>query len=132
LGTKLVDPKAGHHIYLARIAAVEVASAVARRERGGNLPTATAAAILGQFRQDMIQQYRVLEVTPPLLAAAMLLAESHALRAYDAVQLAVVNELHAQRTANGLAPVVLVSADQELNSAAAAHGLLGDDPNLHP
>jgi hypothetical protein len=63
----LVDPKAGHHIYLARIAAVEVASAVARRERGGNLPTATAAAILGQFRQDMIQQYRVLEVTPPLL-----------------------------------------------------------------
>jgi hypothetical protein len=62
----------------------------------------------------------------------MLLAESHALRAYDAVQLAVVNELHAQRTAHGLAPVVLVSADQELNSAAAALGLLGDDPNLHP
>ena len=42
-----------------------------------------------------------------------ILAESYALRAYDAVQLAAVAELHALRTAAGLPAVTLVSADQE-------------------
>ena len=33
----LTDPQAGHHLYLARITAVEVVAAVARRQRGGAL-----------------------------------------------------------------------------------------------
>jgi len=69
---------------------------------------------------------------PLLLTTATLLAETHALRAYDAVQLAAVAELHAQRTAAGLPAVTLVGADQELNTAATALGLLVEDPNSHP
>ena len=62
----------------------------------------------------------------------MMLAETHGLRAYDAVQLAAVLELQASRTAGGLAPISLVSSDRDLNAAATASGLLVEDPNLHP
>jgi predicted nucleic acid-binding protein len=128
----VTDPAAGNTVYLARIAIVEVTSAITRRQRGGSIPTANAAAMLAQFRQDVALEYRIIEVTRPLLDAATLLAEAHALRAYDAVQLAAISELHALRAAAGLPAVTLVSSDQELNAAATALGLPVEDPNLHP
>jgi hypothetical protein len=45
---------------------------------------------------------------------------------------AAVLELQASRTAGGLGPITLLSADQDLNTAAAASGLPVEDPNLHP
>ncbi len=128
----VADPAGGNLAYLARISVVEVTSAIVRRQRGGSIAAPDAAAALAQFRQDIALEYRLIEIAPPLLAAAALLAESHALRAYDAVQLAAVAELHAHRTAAGLPAVTLVSADQDLNTAAASLGLLVEDPNLHP
>jgi hypothetical protein len=62
----------------------------------------------------------------------MTLTETHGLRAYDAVQLAAALELQATRTAAGLVPLTLVSADQDLNAAATASGMRVEDPNLHP
>ena len=53
-------------------------------------------------------------------------------RAYDAVQLAAAVELNTQRVAAGTGVLTLVSADQELNAAATADGLLVEDPNMHP
>lgn len=111
---------------------MEITAAVARRQRSGSLSAANAAAILTQFRQDLALEYGVIEITPAVLSSAMLLAESYGLRAYDAVQLAVAVELHTQRRAGGLDALTLVCADQELNAAAAALGLLVEDPNLHP
>jgi len=67
-----------------------------------------------------------------LLSAATLLVQKHGLRAYDAVQLAAAVALNNQRVAAGTGAVTLVSADQELNAAAAAEGLSVDDPNVHP
>ena len=128
----LADPAAGNRLYVARITAVEVISAVARRQRGGNLTAAEAATILSQFRQDLVAEYGIVEITPALLSDAMNLAERHGLRAYDAVRLAAIIELHVSRTAGGLAPITLVSADQELNAAANTSALLVEDPNLHP
>jgi predicted nucleic acid-binding protein len=119
-------------VYLARMALVEVTSAVARRQRAGTVSLADATTFLTQFRQDTAMEYRIIEITAPLLSAAALIAESHALRAYDAVQLAAASELHAQRTANGLSALTLISADHELNDAAKLLGLLVQDPNLHP
>jgi uncharacterized protein len=128
----IADPTSGNRIYLARISVVEVTSAIVRRQRGGTIAAPDAAAALAQFRADVNLDYHLVEITPPQLASAALLAESHALRAYDAVQLAVFAELHTQRTAAGLPTVTLVSADHELNAAATALGLLVEDPNLHP
>lgn len=128
----LADPAGGNLLYLARITVVEVTSAIARRQRGGTIAAPDASAILARFRQDLVAEYRLIDVTPPLLAAAALLVESQALRAYDAVQLAVALTLNTQLTSAGHFAVTLVSADTELNNAAASLGLLVEDPNLHP
>jgi predicted nucleic acid-binding protein len=128
----LVDPAAGHVAYPARIGTVELVSAVTRRQRGGSLTASVTASILSQFRQDLGLEYRVIEITPVLLTDAMLLAEQHGLRAYDAVHLAAAAELRRQRLAAGLGPLTLVSADQELLAAASAIGMAVEDPNLHP
>ncbi len=71
----------------------------------------------------------MLELTPVLLAEAMRLANSHELRAYDAIQLAAVLELKRQWVDAGVS-VVLVSADQDLNDAATVEGLQSKTPSI--
>jgi predicted nucleic acid-binding protein len=128
----LTTAKAAHTFFIARITAVEVFAALTRRQRGGSVSAAQAGAILGHFRRHLTQRYTIVEVTPPLVADAMLLARRHGLRAYDAVQLAAALEANRIYQTAGLGPVTLVSADQELNAAATAEGLAVDDPNTHP
>jgi uncharacterized protein len=128
----LVRAKAGHRLYIARITAVEVTSAITRRQHAGDLTPAQAGAILGHFRRHLIQRYRVIELTPALFNNAMLAARTHRLRAYDAVQLAVALEIRQQRQEAGFGPVTLISADRDLNAAATAEGLVVDDPRAHP
>jgi predicted nucleic acid-binding protein len=111
---------------------IEVTSAVTRRRRGGTLSVTDAATILAQFRQDLANEYHVVEVTPAILAAAVPLVEMHGLRAYDAVQLAAVSALNAYRITLSLSDLIVVSADQELNAAAATDGLTVENPNAHP
>lgn len=120
-----------HEIYLASITPVELTAAVARRRRGKTLSAPQASSILSRFRKHLAGRYTVLELTPVLLAEAMRLANSHELRAYDAVQLAAVLELKRQWVDAGIS-VVLVSADQDLNDAAAVEGLTVEDPLHHP
>lgn len=84
------------------------------------------------FRQDLNNEYFIIDVTDALLTAAMDLAETHGLRAYDAVQLAAVHSVDETRNQLGLSPVTLISADLDLNTAATAIGIPVDDPNTHP
>jgi uncharacterized protein len=70
----IADPAAANLIFLARITDVEVISAVVRRQRGGSLSAADAAATLTQFRQDLIRGYRIIEVMPALLLVFSVLA----------------------------------------------------------
>jgi uncharacterized protein len=128
----LVQAKAAHTLYIARVTAVEVTSAISRRQHPGDLMPAQANAILGHFRRHLTQRYRVIELTPALFADAMLVARKHRLRAYDAVQLAVVLDVHRRQQDAGLGMVTLISADQALNDAALAEGLAVDDPRSHP
>jgi hypothetical protein len=88
--------------------------------------------MLGHFRRHLAQRYHVIELTPALFDGAARAARKHRLRAYDAVQLAVVLDLHHRHQDAGLGPVTLVSADQALNDAAMAEGLTVDDPRAHP
>lgn len=60
------------------------------------------------------------------------LLEKYPLRAYDAVHLAAAVVSNHALLANGLAPLVFVSADDRLNRAASAEGLVVDNPNAHP
>jgi predicted nucleic acid-binding protein len=119
-------------IYVAHITAVEVTCAVARRRKGKTLKPRRASSILHRFRQHLAGRYTVIEVTPDLLDDAMRLGNTHSLRAYDAVQLAVALEVKRSHQAGGSSSVTLVSADQVLNDAAMAEGLIVDDPRSHP
>jgi predicted nucleic acid-binding protein len=123
----LTSPAAGHALFLVRITLAEVVAAVTRRERGGSLAAAAAAQALADFQYDFAQQYFVVDVSAGLVAQAAALARTHGLRGYDAVQLAAACEVHAQAPS-----LTLLSADADLNTAAAAEGLRVDDPNRHP
>jgi len=53
------------------------------------------------------------------------------LRGYDAVHLACALFLQDTLLNHNLPAPVLLSADQDLSTAAQAEGLTTDDPNLH-
>ena len=127
----LVSAKAGHALYIARITAVEVTSAITRRQHKGDLSQARAGAMLGHFRRHLSHRYRVVEPTTDLLLR-MLLARKHRLRAYDAVQRAAALEVNRLQQIAGIGPITLICSDQALNDAATAEGLALDDPRQHP
>lgn len=128
----IADPAVGNDIYVARITGVEVISAIARRTRGGGLSAADAAIAMAGFRHDFSHQYQIVEISSGLIARAMTLAETHALRGYDAIQLAAALMVKAQCLTLGTPAPTLVSANVDLNAAATAEGLAVDDPNNHP
>ncbi len=117
--------------YIARITAVEVTSAVARRRKGRTLTSKKASSILHRFRQHLVGRYTVIESTPALFNEAMRLANTMR-RAYDAVQLAAALEINRKEQGAGFAAVTLISADQALNDAATAEGLGVENPRSHP
>jgi len=128
----LCDPAAKNKLFIARITAVEVISAATRQNRASKITTAELANISSQLRVDLANDYRIVEISATLLDRSMTLAETHALRAYDAVQLAAVEETQTTRAAKSLSAVTLVSSDIALNAAATALGIPVEDPNLHP
>jgi hypothetical protein len=60
-----------------------------------------------------------------------ILANTHAPRADDAVELAAALKIRRRHEDAGSGPVTLISADQPLNAAAIAEGLPVDAPNSH-
>ena len=128
----LVSPSAGNRIYVARISGAEVVAAISRRGKAGALAPATVIGSIAQFRLDFTGQYLHVPVSSSVVRKAMDLAEKHALRGYDAVQLACALAANARRLSKGALPLALISADVDLNAAAAAEGMVVDDPNHHP
>ena len=127
----LVRGSAANHIYIARITCVELVSALARRERAGRLGGSAVAKAIARFDRELANRYIIVEVTARVVAGAMRLARSHALRGYDAVQLASAIEVHQARVAAGASSLTIISADDPLNAPAVAEGLLLDNPNNH-
>lgn len=127
----LANPETGNSLFVARITLVELASAITRRQRNGDLIAADATAALTDVKADFASDYQVIEVTADLITAASTLAEKHALRGYDAVQLAAALEVNAVYVSVGQPSITLISADHDLNAAGMAEGLNVDDPNTH-
>jgi predicted nucleic acid-binding protein len=123
----IAEPAAGHLLAVVRITLAETVAAVTRKERGGHLTPQAAATALNDFRVDFTKQYVVVDVSTGLVDHAARLAQKHALRGYDAVQLAAALEVRAY-----VPSLTFVSADANLNTAAIAELLSVDDPNHHP
>lgn len=128
----ILDASTGCTVYIVRTSAVELMAALTRRERTGALSPSDAAVARAAFRMHLRVEYKLIEVTKALGNQAMTLAERYGLRGYDAIQLAAAIKVNASYRAAGLPPVLLLSADAELRTAATAEGLIVDNPNCHP
>ena len=128
----ITDSTANKRIHIARVTGVEVVSAITRRARSGSITVTDANTAIALFRHDFLNNYTATEITPALINRAMQLAETHALRGYDAIQLTAAIEVNAYGLSSGMPKLILISADGNLNAAAMAEGLNVDDPNAHP
>jgi hypothetical protein len=125
----LCTPAAGHTINLARITGAEMIAALFRRVQIGSVRLSDAQRAAARFRRDLSSRYELIEITESLVEAAMRLAETRALRGYDAIQLAAALELQSVRTTFALPPLTFVCADHRLNAVASAEGLFVENPN---
>ena len=128
----LTNPLARNHLLIARITWVEVLSALARRQREGNMTPGEVAQVTQTFRYDLDMQYRVSELDQALAVAAGELVTRHPVRAYDAVQLAAALRIQAGLAQVTSPALTFLSADDRLLAIARAEGLLTDNPNDHP
>jgi len=121
----------GNHAIIAQITPVEVISGVSRRKREGYISPNYAHTIRQLLERHVRETYVGVGVTEQILWRAADLLETHALRAYDAVQLASALDSNDRLVAAGLPALVFVSADKHLLDAAASEGLHVEDPNTH-
>ena len=121
-------------VHIASLTQVEIISAFTRRFRRGDITQAEIDAACDESQLDIANQFEIVQVTDLVIKEAANLAKSRGLRAYDAVQLAAALDtkgLVTQATEDQSMELILVSADLDLNAAAAAEGLKVKDPNNH-
>jgi predicted nucleic acid-binding protein len=110
---KTVDDK---QKYLSSLAAVEVRSAIRRRQRLGQISSSDANHTLTAIEAEVLMIAEI-PVNPAVLIAARSILDRHALRTLDALHLATSIML---RDLLQVADVCFVSADDALLSAADA------------
>ena len=125
-------PGAGNAILIAQISQVEVISGTFRRHREGFIAARTAQAVRLLLDRHASREYHVVRLTEEIVRRAEDALTAYPLRAYDAVRLASALVSNAHLIANGLAPLIFVSADTRLLAVAGSAGLPADDPNTHP
>lgn len=124
----LTDPDAGNTIVVAEITRVEVAAALASRQRAPDgITLADRDRLFRLLAQHCTAEYRAVQINNATTDRAMYLTQMHRLRGYDAVQFAAARAVGAV-----LPTLTFVSADEDLLTAARAEGLAADNPNLHP
>lgn len=116
-------------LYFSVVTQIEMVSALSRRARMGHLTIVGLNDCLRLMREDMKGLFQVVSLNKPVVDRAVSFAEQHALRAYDAVQLASAIEVNTHRIGLGAANVTLVSSDIALNAGEAEEGLTVLDPN---
>ncbi len=119
-------------VIVVHLITVEVTSAFTRRLREGTLTQAEYARVQDAFRADCLNEYEMVTAVGDILDRANRLLEQYPLRAYDAIHLATAVIANQQLLTHNLSPVTFLCADDRLNHAAEAEGLMVDNPNDHP
>lgn len=119
-------------VAVAEIGLVEIAAALARKLRSGLITPQACQDARAELAIDARGEYVLVTITRSLIDAAINLTARHPLRGYDAIHLACALHLNQSLVAQQLVPLVFVSADDNLLAAAAAEGLLTDNPHNHP
>src|SRR5262245_14033869 len=127
----LIDAQPSNEIFTALITGAEIVAAIKRRERMNLITASDVSAVLALFRNQFRIRFKAFRTSDVVVDRAMNLAETHNLRGYDAIQLASALLIEERMTTQGVGLLTLISADNDLNQAAQAEGLLTDDPNQH-
>jgi len=116
-------------LFVSVLAAVEVRSAIRRRQFAGDIDENNAAIAIGTLIQET---GRIIEhpITAPVIAEVTGLVDRHGLRALDSIQLATA--LVARGPVSDLQPVTFVASDHKLLKAAELEGFQTWDPVLEP
>jgi predicted nucleic acid-binding protein len=128
---QVCNPIAGNDIYTAQVTGAEAAAAIMRRVRQGGISAVDATVAIADLQAHLRSGYTAVYVTDGLVQRAIGLVQHYPLRGYDAIQLASALQVKAQCATLGIPSPFFVSADNDLNAAAAAEGLAVDDPNAH-
>ena len=124
-------PGANHIIALAHVGLAEIAAALGVKCRQNVLAADIRDGLLRDLQRDGRDQYWLVDVDQPMVTDAIALTRRQKLRGYDAIHLACALFLEHTLVRQDLPGLILVSADQDLLTAAQAEGLLTDNPNLH-
>lgn len=125
----LMKPSAKNLIYVARITEVEVCSALSRRRKGRTLTDDYATRAIARYKRNFVGRFFHIVLTENVFNEALRLADTHALRGYDSIQLACALLTNQDRLAKKLPALFFVSADDALNKVAQAEGLSVENPN---
>jgi predicted nucleic acid-binding protein len=117
-------------VLIAEVSVAEVSSAFSVLHRSGRLRRRARDAVFSRFMRDIAQRFSLATVTRNHFFQAARLTQKHPLKAYDAVQLAVALRQH-ESLSSLRQPVIFVSGDRTLLTAAKAENLPVDDPFEH-
>ena len=116
----LAERTADNRLAILALSQVEFRSAVRRRERAGEIPAFLATQLLEAFKRHLEVRFVSQGVTDFVLDIASRLIDRHALRAYDAVQMAGYVALRSSMVSE--API-FVCSDHALLAAAEREGI---------
>src|SRR5688572_5680745 len=123
----LIRPSAGNRLYPARIAGAEIVTTLTKKQRTGEISFAEMNKAIKRFEREYPNRFVLIEVTPAVIQIAMNLAKKYPLRGYDTVQLAAALSADQVRQRAGASSLTFISADNNLNHAAASEGLTVDN-----
>lgn len=126
------NPANNHVLLIASVTLVEVAAALAKKQRSREITAEAHSHVMQDFIRDAATQYRVLGVDQRVVTLGVALTSRQKLRGYDAIQLAVALTVNSALVGRQLAPLTFVRADHELLTAASNEGLPIENPNQHP
>ena len=128
----LIDQPSSNTIILAEITRVEVAAALAARQRAhSGLTLKERDEAVALLLRHCDREYRMVPLNPDVLGRAVTLTQTRRLRGYDAVQLAAALLTNFSLLAAGLPELGFVTADNDLIRAAIAEKLPSENPNTH-
>lgn len=121
-----VAHESGGRFLIVAFTAVELRSAIRRREREGDISSPDAAQLLQLFGEHLTSKFVRQVVNEAVLEVAAELVDRHPLRAMDAVQLAGYMVIRSV----GNQPVCFVCSDERLLRAAELEGAMVLNPAL--
>jgi predicted nucleic acid-binding protein len=120
----LVNEQPADRFAVSSIAVVEMRSAIRRRQRAADIEADAASAIVESLQSHMETRFLRQVVNDMVIETALEMIDRHALRAYDAVQLAaclVLSDMEAEA-------FTFVCSDHRLLEAAGSERLKVLDP----